>query len=179
MCWYDISPRILHIRRPPSLPPSIVLRPLPSPIDFYEFDGYLVCDDFLLFVADFAYPCETSFEGGGWLRVRFQPSTSNWHPASDFLRGFEVYGDPNAWNAYSIYFQHLVGSETEFLFSLGIFSVAVVLFRWFTVDFVHHEEFPNSILLLALVHLLFYISVNCRLRLLSILYLTCTCIFSC
>ncbi len=73
-----------------------------------------------MFVADFVYQCENSFEAGGWLRVRFQPSTSNWHPATDGLRGYDVYGDPNAWNAYSIYFKHLiVNDETEFLFSLG------------------------------------------------------------
>jgi hypothetical protein len=38
------------------------------------------------------YYCEDSFQGGGWVLVRRVKQGSSWHPATDNLRGTDVYG---------------------------------------------------------------------------------------
>jgi hypothetical protein len=69
---------------------------------------------------DVNFVCENSFEGGGWLQVRYiNSSPEKWHRAQDGLRGTDVYGYPGL-SEYSIYFKNLMKPADELLFSLGM-----------------------------------------------------------
>jgi hypothetical protein len=76
-------------------------------------DSFVVC-------ADVNFVCENSFEGGGWLQVRFiSASPEKWHRAQDGLRGTDVYGYPGL-SEYSIYFKDLMKTNDQLLFVLGM-----------------------------------------------------------
>jgi hypothetical protein len=71
---------------------------------------------------DYDFDCNNNFEGGGWLRVRynsygFEP---RWYLATDGLRGTDVYGYPGL-GEYSIYYRNLMNPGSELLFVLGSF----------------------------------------------------------
>jgi hypothetical protein len=71
------------------------------------------------YFADVSLVCNNAFEGGSWLQVRHKSfATPKWHLAKDGLRGVDEYGHPGL-AEYSIYFQHLMSSQTELLFVLG------------------------------------------------------------
>ncbi len=71
--------------------------------------------------------CDDVFEGGGWALVRRVEQGSNWHPATDNLRGTDSYGtfplDPLA--TFSIPYAQYVQPTTEILFRSGLASIAV------------------------------------------------------
>jgi hypothetical protein len=50
--------------------------------------------------------------------VRHLVGTS-WHPATDALRGMEEYYDPEGGSTHTIRYNHLLTSDTEFLFVMG------------------------------------------------------------
>jgi hypothetical protein len=65
------------------------------------------------------YFCDDSFEGGGWVLVRRVKQGSTWHPATDNLRGTDVYGSygtPLSDTTFSISWQ---GLGTELLITTG------------------------------------------------------------
>jgi hypothetical protein len=69
-----------------------------------------------------AYSCETDFEGGGWVLVRRVKSGSLWHPATDDLRGRDVYGlygSSTSPSIFSVEFSSWVTQSTDFLFITG------------------------------------------------------------
>jgi hypothetical protein len=69
---------------------------------------------------DFTFVCENSFEGGGWLQVRYiNSSPEKWHRARDGLRGTDVYGYPGL-SEYSIYYKDLLAPNSVLLFSTGM-----------------------------------------------------------
>ena len=70
--------------------------------------------------------CDNTFRDGGWFLVRhLNQGASNWFQANDDLRGFDVYGDYttglNSASQFSVNYQPLVSSTTEFLFMTGLF----------------------------------------------------------
>ena len=72
-----------------------------------------------LHVPDVSFFCENSFEGGGWLQVRYiSSSPEKWYRAQDGLRGTDVYGYPGL-SEYSIYFKNLMQPSSELLFVIG------------------------------------------------------------
>ena len=67
--------------------------------------------------------CENSFQGGSWLLVRRVQQGSTWHPATDDLRGtdlYGIYGTSTSAASFSIGFAALVNASTEFLFATGM-----------------------------------------------------------
>ncbi len=71
--------------------------------------------------ADVQLTCNSAFEGGDWLLVRYKSLTSDdrrWYQATDGLRGTDVYGYPGQ-SEYSVYFRDLMKPESELLFVIG------------------------------------------------------------
>ncbi len=65
--------------------------------------------------------CNSAFEGGNWLLVRFKSLSSSslrWHRANDGLRGTDVYGYPGQ-AEYSVHFSDLMTPDSELLFAIG------------------------------------------------------------
>ncbi len=68
------------------------------------------------------YNCEHTLEGGGWLLVRRVKQGGKWHPATDNLYGFDVYGTYGKATddaTFSTAYSSLVKQTTEFLFMTG------------------------------------------------------------
>jgi hypothetical protein len=77
--------------------------------------------------------CDNTFRNGGWFLVRrLNHGASNWFQANDDLRGFDVYGDYatgiNSASQFSVNYQPLVSSTTEFLFMTGSFCCSLACF---------------------------------------------------
>ena len=70
----------------------------------------------------YEHPCQYKY-GGNWLLVRH--SYNSWHPATDNLKGTDVYGvydnNPQSLNSWSIQFDNVLQSDnsTLFMFSNG------------------------------------------------------------
>ena len=61
-----------------------------------------------------------TLDGGGWKLVRHVPEGSRWHPATDQLRGSDIYGTPSgplSSQAWSIPFNE--ECFNQFLFATG------------------------------------------------------------
>ncbi len=70
------------------------------------------------------YVCEDNFEGGGWALVRRVRQGTTWHPATDNLRGTDVYGTASTSTSdstFSLPFASLItSSETLILLANGM-----------------------------------------------------------
>merc|ERR1711988_1373993 len=64
-----------------------------------------------------AAPCK-SLHGGGWVQVRHIGAGNHWYPATDQLRGTDVYGQKGS-HSWSINFNSAVPGYNEFLFATG------------------------------------------------------------
>ncbi len=74
----------------------------------------------LMLLADINFVCDSTFEGGGWLQVRYiSASPERWHRAQDGMRGTDVYGYPGQ-SEYSIYFRNFMQPSSELLFVVGM-----------------------------------------------------------
>jgi hypothetical protein len=71
--------------------------------------------------------------GGGWIQVRRIPGIGGWFSANDDLRGTEAISSPdltfNKSSEWSIIFDYLTNSNSEFLFATGDYSAWCVLKR--------------------------------------------------
>ncbi len=83
------------------------------------------------------YQCDSAFEGGGWVLVRRIKSGSNWHPATDDLKGSDVYGTygtASSDSTFSVAYSSWLNQATEFLFitgaSLGLCVAVVTVLRY-------------------------------------------------
>ncbi len=68
------------------------------------------------------YQCDDDFQGGGWALVRRVKQGTVWHPATDNLAGFDVYGtygSATSSSTFSVPFSAWVSDSTEYLFSTG------------------------------------------------------------
>jgi hypothetical protein len=66
--------------------------------------------------------CENNFEGGNWGLVRRVKQGSQWHPATDDLKGLDVYGtygSATSDSTFSIAYSSWLRPTTEFLFATG------------------------------------------------------------
>jgi hypothetical protein len=66
--------------------------------------------------------CESVFEGGSWALVRRVKQGSTWHPATDDLKGTDVYGTYGTATSdatFSIAFASWITPATEILFITG------------------------------------------------------------
>jgi hypothetical protein len=86
--------------------------------------SFLLLVFFLVRFAAPQYACEDNMEGGGWALVRRVSQGLTWHPATDDLRGTDVYGNyggMSSTNTFSTVFNSLITSEnTEFMFATGM-----------------------------------------------------------
>jgi hypothetical protein len=89
--------------------------------------------DYLLPLA-FVPICDNDFEGGGWWLVRRVKQGTTWHPATDDLRGTDVYGlasySAPGWDVstatFSLEFASMITSETLFLIANGQFVLSQI-----------------------------------------------------
>ncbi len=80
-----------------------------------------------IFSKAYAPICDNDFEGGGWWLVRRVKQGTTWHPATDDLRGTDVYGldgyGTSSWDVstatFSLEFASMISSETLFLIANG------------------------------------------------------------
>ncbi len=81
------------------------------------------------------YFCEDIFEGGGWALVRRVRQGTRWHPATDDLRGTDVYGSAGTSTSdstFSLPFASLItSSETLFLLANGMRRAAGMVLRFY------------------------------------------------
>jgi hypothetical protein len=68
------------------------------------------------------YNCENTLEGGGWVLVRRVKAGARWHPATDDLGGFDVYGTYGtalSSATFSIAYSTWLKQTTQLLFMTG------------------------------------------------------------
>jgi hypothetical protein len=68
------------------------------------------------------YLCDAAFEGGGWVLVRRMRQGARWHPATDDLKGLDVYGaygTPTSDATFSVAYGSWLTQSTEFFFATG------------------------------------------------------------
>ncbi len=74
------------------------------------------------------FNCDNTFEGAGWLRVRYVSYASwapRWFQSRDGLRGSDEYGYVTD-GEYSIYYKNLLKPDNEMLFVIGLRSLCLM-----------------------------------------------------
>jgi hypothetical protein len=75
------------------------------------------------------YQCENDQDDGGWLLVRRVKAGVSWHPATDDLKGLDVYGTYGSVSSkatFSIAYSMWLNQSSELLFMTG-FSITCIL----------------------------------------------------
>jgi hypothetical protein len=93
-------------------------------------------------LADATFNCDNTFEGAGWLQVRYvryASSAPRWFQSRDGLRGSDEYGLIND-AEFSIYYKNLLKPDNEMLFVIGSRKFCLLLFSFassFSFSFSH------------------------------------------